>query len=106
MHKSGLKPLGVAILVESYDPGLSSTKLIIPESVAKGQKALENRAIVVEIGELAWKDEPNPRAKVGDKVLLANYCGVLVTGPKDGKVYRMVNDRDIYCQFEEKEDGA
>lgn len=103
MHEeSGLKPLGVAVLCVSYDPDAEKRTIIIPESAEKGMKSLEQRAVVVAVGDLAWKDEPTPRAVVGDKVLLANYSGILVVGPKDGKTYRMVNDRDIYCAFEEK----
>lgn len=102
MHKeSGLEPLGVAVLCETYDPDEKKRSIIIPETAKAGMKSLETRAVVVAVGELAWKDEEFPRAKVGDKVLLANYAGILVTGPKDGKLYRMVNDRDIYCRFED-----
>lgn len=101
MHKSGLEPLGHAVLVEMYDPAEASRSLIIPESVKQGMKSIETRAVIVAVGDLAWSDEPKPRALEGDKVLLANFSGVLVTGPKDGKTYRMVNDRDIYCKFEE-----
>lgn len=103
MHsESGLEPLGHAVLVESYDPEAATRSIIIPESAKQGMKSIETRATVVAAGELAWVDEPKPRALPGDKVLLANFSGVLVTGPKNGKIYRMVNDRDIYCKFEDK----
>lgn len=105
MHKSGLSPKGHAVLVSPYDPEEGTRVLIIPESAKQGMKSLENRAIVEEVGPVAWADEAAagyaPRAVAGDKVLLANYAGILVVGPKDGKTYRMVNDRDIYCGFEE-----
>ncbi len=105
-HKeSGLEPLGHAVLVESYDPEEESRKIIIPETAKQGMKTIETRAVVVAIGPYAWGDEPSPRAQIGDKVLLANYSGVLVQGPLDGKIYRMVNDRDIYCKFEDKANG-
>jgi co-chaperonin GroES (HSP10) len=100
---SGLCPKGHSILVESYDPDEGTRKIIIPETAKQGMKTAENRARIVAVGELAWTDEPAPRAAVGDKVLLVNYAGVLVMGPKDRKVYRMVNDRDIYCVFDEGE---
>lgn len=106
MHKSGLRPLGVAVLCEPYDPEAATRSIIIPESAKQGMKSLETKARIVAIGDLAWKDEPFPRAKVGDLVLLANYSGILVTGPKDGVIYRMVNDRDIYCEFEESSNGT
>lgn len=100
MHEpSGLKPLGHAVLVESYDPETARSPIVLTEGAERGMKSLENRARVLAIGPLAWKDEGMPRAAVGDLVLLANYSGVLVTGPRDGKIYRMINDRDIYCGF-------
>lgn len=102
-HKeSGLCPLGVAVLVEAYDPEEERRRIIIPETAKQGMKTAETRARVVAIGPYAWADEPKPRAKVGDKVLLVNYAGVLVMGPRDKKVYRMVNDRDIYCAFDDE----
>lgn len=102
MHKeSGLEPKGHAVLVESYDPEEGTRSIIIPEAAKQGMKSLETRAVVVAFGELAWSEEPSPRAAIGDKVFLANFSGVLITGPKNGKVYRMVNDRDIYCRFED-----
>lgn len=100
-HESGLCPKGAAVLCETYDPDEGERKIIIPESAKQGLKSIETRARVVAIGDLAWKDEPVPRAQVGDKVFLANYSGVLVTGPLDGKLYRMVNDRDVYCVFKD-----
>lgn len=101
-HKeSGLAPLGVAVLCESYDPEETSRIIAIPDTAKQGMKTAETRARVVAIGPQAWGDEPTPRAEVGDKVLLVNYAGVLVKGPRDGKLYRMVNDRDIYCAFSE-----
>jgi len=62
----------------------------------------DQRAIVIEIGSEAWADESEPRAKVGDRVMLAKYTGVMITGPGDGKQYRMVNDKDIFAQITEE----
>jgi hypothetical protein len=28
-------------------------------------------------------------------------AGYVAQGPKDGKLYRLVDDRDIFCQIEE-----
>ena len=105
INESGLQPLGHAVLVESYDPEEETRKIIIPETAKQGMKTMETRARVVALGALAWADEPFPRAAVGDKVLLANYSGILVQGSLDGKVYRMVNDRDIYCKFKDRKNG-
>jgi co-chaperonin GroES (HSP10) len=58
---------------------------------------VDNRAVVVAVGESAWHDEPQPRAKVGDKVLVTKFAGFMAKGPADGEMYRLVNDRDIFC---------
>jgi co-chaperonin GroES (HSP10) len=64
---------------------------------------VENRAIVIEVGPLAWKNDlekDTPRAAVGDLVFITRYAGFMAIGPKDDKVYRLVNDRDIFCRIE------
>lgn len=73
---------------------------------------LEQRAIVVAVGPAAWKDEGYwktllfglirrwvcpPRARVGEKVLVTKFAGYMTKGTLDGELYRLVNDRDIFC---------
>lgn len=104
MNKSGLKALGRAILVKPYEKeiekAVSETKIIIPENVRESTVSMENRVIIVEIGPEAWVDEKAPRAAVGDKVLVTRAAGNKVRGTADGEWYRLINDRDIYCQIE------
>jgi co-chaperonin GroES (HSP10) len=71
--------------------------IALPESVQGRMSMVDNRAIVVAVGENAWHDEPSPRAKVGDKVLVTKFAGFMAKGPADGEMYRLVNDRDIFC---------
>ena len=103
-NESGLKPLGMAVLVLPYEPELDKAKaqslIVIPETVAERTQMVENRAIVVEAGPHAWHDEPTARALPGDKVLLTKFAGHMVKGTKDGVMYRLVNDRDIFCAIE------
>jgi co-chaperonin GroES (HSP10) len=95
--KSGLKPVGRAVLVKPYEPEKQSGLIVIPDSVQERTQMLEQRAVVVAIGESAWHDEPTPRAKVGDKVLVAKFAGAMAIGTLDGEKYRFVNDRDIFA---------
>lgn len=95
-NTSGLKPLGRAVLLQHYEPERKQGLIVIPESVQERQLMLEQRAIVIEVGEHAWPDEP-PRAKPGDKVLVSRYAGSLANGPLDGQKYLLINDRDIYA---------
>lgn len=98
-NKSGLKPLGRAVLIKPYEPERLSSVLIIPDSATEGMHMLEHRAVVIEIGDYCWPDEP-ARAKVGDKVLVARFAGFMAKGTADGEQYRFVNDKDIFAAIE------
>jgi co-chaperonin GroES (HSP10) len=100
-NTSGLAPLGRAVLVEPYEAATKSDTIVILESTKERQASLETRALVIEVGPACWPDEP-ARAKAGDRVLLANMAGVAATGPKDGRRYRFVNDRDIFAAITEE----
>lgn len=102
-NKSGLRPVGMAVLVEPYEPErASSTVIAIPQSARERMTMAEQRAVVIEIGPEAWKGESQPRAAVGDKVMISAYAGMLTIGPKDGKQYRVVNCRDIFLRIEDE----
>lgn len=103
VNKSGLHPQGHAVLLMPYEPEVKiwSDTLIIPDTVRESMKVLENRQIVVEIGAAAWYDEPRPRAAVGDVVMITKYSGSVATGA-DGKLYRMVNGREIFCKLDKE----
>jgi len=98
-NKSGLRPLGVAVLVKPYQPERKGSMIELPPDVKTRQAMVDNRVTVVEIGPAAWHDEPGPRAKVGDKVLVTRHAGFLARGTLDGEEYRLVNDRDIFCEI-------
>jgi co-chaperonin GroES (HSP10) len=99
-NESGLKPLGHAVLVIPYEPKKSESVIVIPDTVEDRQKMVETRAVVIEAGSEAWIEERQPRAKPGDKVLISRFAGMMADGTADGKRYRIVNDRDIYCAIE------
>ena len=100
-NKSGLTPVGQAVLVEPYEPErtIKSTLIEIPVSARERLTMAEQRATVIAIGPEAWKDEQVPRASVGDRVMISAYAGILTEGPLDGKQYRVVNARDIFLRI-------
>ena len=104
-NTSGVAPLGRAVLVQYYEPERKGSLIYIPETVRKGEVLIEQRAVVVEIGPACWPNEP-ARAKVGDKVLIARMSGYAMTGPADGKLYRIVNDNDIFARIDHEESQA
>lgn len=99
INKSGLKAVGHAILCEPYDPEINNSTIVVPDHVRALELMREMRATVIQLGEACWPDEP-PRAKPGDRVLVQKFCGAIVKGTADGKLYRLVNDDDIFCQIE------
>ena len=96
-NQSGLDPRGVAVLIKKYEPERKGGLIELPEEVQKRQSMVDTRAVVIAVGPAAWFDEPTPRAKVGDKVLVTAYAGFIARGPADGELYRLVNDRDVFC---------
>lgn len=106
-NKSGLEPRGVAVLIKTYEPERKGGLIEIPDNVQGRMSMVDNRATVVAIGPNAWHDEPSPRAVVGERVLVTKFAGFMAKGPKDGQMYRLVNDRDIFCAItdEETENG-
>jgi len=100
MNSSGIVPVGRAVLVEPYEPEIKKSVIALPETVQERTTMAEVRAVVIAIGATAWEDESQPRAAVGDKVLITKFAGTIVIGTKDQKRYRIVNDRDIFCKIE------
>lgn len=111
-NQSGLEPRGRALLVRTYEPERKKSIIAIPGNVQERTDMLEQRCIVVAVGESCWHDEKVeepvffglftrkkivPRAKVGDKVIVTKFAGYFAIGPADGKRYRLVNDRDVFC---------
>lgn len=98
MNQSGWSPAGRAVLVRPLDakekkPG---SVIVVPKSISDRTKLMEDRAIVIEVGPLAWNEEPVARATVGDEVILAAFSGYLLLGD-DGVDYRFVNERDVFA---------
>lgn len=100
-NRSGLQARGRAVLVKPYEPELKSSVIAVPESAQQRMSMLEQRAVVIDIGPSAWHDEPQPRAKVGERVLVSRFAG-FVAGrdmTADGEEYRLINDRDVFAAF-------
>lgn len=109
-NPSGLAPAGHAVLLAPYEPDFALSPIVIPDTVRSNTVMVEMRAIVIELGDQAWRNDDHsslrrlmvpwrPRALPGDKVMVHKYSGAVVQGPLDGKAYRMVNDQDIFCRI-------
>jgi co-chaperonin GroES (HSP10) len=98
-NNSGIKATGRAVLCRPYDPEMNKSIIAIPDHVRAMELMRETRATVLQLGAHCWPDEP-PRAEIGDNVLISKFCGAIVKGPKDGNLYRIINDNDIYAVIE------
>jgi len=100
-NESGLHPVGRAVLIAPYQPERKKGLIEIPKQVQESSNMLEMRAVVIECGPAAWEDESAPRATPGDKVLVTKFAGFMAKGTLDGKDYRLINDRDIFCRVDD-----
>jgi co-chaperonin GroES (HSP10) len=91
-------------LIKKYEPGKKKGLIEIPDAVQGRMAMVDNRATVIAVGPSAWMDEPTPRAVVGDRVLVTAFAGFMAKGPADGELYRLVNDRDIFCAITHEEE--
>lgn len=99
-NTSGLIPLGRAVLVEPLaSDEIKSAIIAIPESAKDRLMMAEQQALVIAVGPEAWKEEAEPRAKPGDRVMIAKYSGTMTIGPLDKKIYRAVNANDVFLRI-------
>jgi co-chaperonin GroES (HSP10) len=101
-NTSGLEPLGRAVLIKVQDPGVNKGLIAIPDSVRERSTVMEQRAEVIAVGPECWSDEQQPRAQPGDVVIVTKLAGYVTRGPADGELYRLVNDRDVFCKVTEE----
>lgn len=106
MNESGLEPLGRAVLVRMVEIDELKTQAIhIPQHVRASSAVMEQRAEVIAVGAAAWEDEKIARAAPGDKVIITRLAGYVAKGA-DGELYRLVNDRDIFCKITKESNGG
>ena len=95
MNNSGITPVGVSVLVLPDTIEETTESGIVLHSVkdAEREQLRQTDGIVIEIGPNAYFDEI-PRCKVGDRVIMAAYAGMVREG-EDGKKYRLIKDDDV-----------
>jgi len=99
-NNSGLTPLGHAVLILPCEDDLKTEFIAIPDTVKRNVMIANQECIVIAVGPNAWDGEPTARAKPGDRVLVTQYTGYTTTTTADKRMYRLVNDRDIFCRID------
>ncbi len=92
----GIKPVGHILLVKPLEVEEVSKGGIIMStgSQTRREEMGQTEAEVVSLGNTAYKDQPEPWCKVGDRVVFARYAGTERKGA-DGQMYRLINDLDV-----------
>lgn len=99
MNTAGFAPLDVRVLVRP-DPVEERSKggIILPDEHREQQKYATVKATLVALGANAFaeaKSNPDFTApEPGQRVLIAKYGGIVLTG-EDGADYRIMNDEDV-----------
>ena len=117
LNPSGLQPAGHALLVEPYEPDFDAVRLsvglVIPDYARNNSMMVEMRVRVIALGDMAYRKDFQswfgwlmtpwrPRCRPGDKVLVQKFSGAICTGTLDGKLYRFINDEDVFVQIAEE----
>ena len=92
-----LRPTGFRILVR-IPPLDESNKLVrLPSDVRKLEETASCTAVVVAVGETAYKDKDkfpgDPWCEVGDTIILRQYSGTRFK--VDGVEHRLINDDTV-----------
>lgn len=95
-NKSGLIPVGYSVLVlpEQVETETALGITVMTETQAEREQLKQTDGVVIAIGPHAFHDEPIARCKVGDKVIMAAYAGMVRKGMDDVS-YRIIKDNDI-----------
>ena len=102
-NNSGIRPVGISILVLP-DPVEQTTESGIVLSTHETHKKEEMRqtdGLVIAIADNAFFDE-TPRCKVGDRIIMASYSGMVREGV-DGLTYRLIKDNDVVAILDRDE---
>lgn len=102
---SGIRPTEFKVLILPKEVEQKTAGgIILPDEHKDRQQFAQQEGEIVAVAPLAFsyasKDEweragGNP-PKVGDRVSFAKFSGAVMKG-KDGKDYRVVNDKDIFA---------
>ena len=95
-NPSGINPVGwrILILPMEIEETTASGIIINTESNKEREQLANTTGIVIAMGEECFQDTSTDWCSVGDKIIFAKYAGLIYAG-KDGKRYRLINDKDV-----------
>lgn len=101
-HRILLKPFTLEEVDDAYKRAKAvGIEIPVLEELKREQNAID-RAVVVSVGDTAWKDfGGGPWAKEGDLIIYPKYSGKWVEDPSDKQKYLILNDEDVLCVVQE-----
>ncbi len=99
VNNSGIKPTEFKVLILPSEVSDMIGNVHIPQEYQAREQFACQEGMLVALAPLAftydkWEGIEDQKPKPGDKVLFAKFAGFEHKG-KDGKKYRVVNDRDV-----------
>lgn len=103
INESGIQPVEYKVLVLPEAVESKTTGgLFLPETVKEKEEIAQVRGTLIAIGGSAFCDWNGQIPHIGDCVYVAKYAGIYGVKGKDGKEYRLMNDKDIAAVFTEE----
>jgi len=102
-NETGILPTEFKVLIAPKEVGDKIGSIYLPDSTKERDQFAQMEGTLVAVSPLAftyakqeeWEAAGAAPPTVGDRVLFAKYAGAVVKSLKDGKDYRLVNDKDI-----------
>lgn len=103
LNTSGIQPLDLKVLVLPDAAEEKKGSIFIPETAQEKEKYAMLKGTLVAVGENAWEEAASrspefTRPAPGDRILIAKYGGILLTGD-DNVEYRIMNDVDVIARL-------
>lgn len=103
-NPSGVLPTEFKVLIAPVEVADKIGSIFIPDEHKDRAQFAQQEGVLVALAPLAftyadWTGCEDKKPKVGDKVLFAKFAGFEHKG-KDGKKYRVVNDKDVSAVLE------
>lgn len=98
-NPSGIQPTEFKVLILPTEVSGMIGNIHIPDEHKAREQFAQQSGTIIALAPLAftydeWKGVEDQKPKPGDKVLFAKFAGFEHKG-KDGKKYRVVNDKDV-----------
>jgi co-chaperonin GroES (HSP10) len=107
VNTSGIVPTEFKVLIEPKEvETVTKGGIILADQTTTAEKYATIEGTIIDVSHLAFtyatEDEwAGHKPRAGQRVIYAKYAGVRTKGPKDGKDYILVNDKDICAVFED-----